>query len=63
MRAVYSALAPSVSLPVTYDEYRASVPYPVSMPPDAKLTVADIARAMYAVQRRRPRALPAAARR
>ena len=37
---VYKALAPQITMPTEYDEYRKSVPYPVSAPPKAKVTPA-----------------------
>ena len=43
---VYRLLAPSLTLPAEYEEYRKSRPYPVTARADKKLTVADVARAM-----------------
>jgi len=43
---VYHSLAKSLALSPHYDEWRASKPYPVSVPPDAKVSVADLAAAM-----------------
>ena len=41
---VYRLLAPSLTLPAEYEEYRKSRPYPVTARADKKLTVADVAR-------------------
>lgn len=38
----YRLLAPSVDLPSEYGEYRKSRPYPVSLKPDAKVSVLDV---------------------
>ena len=46
MWGVYNLLAPSLGLSPTYDEYRKSKPYPVSVKPDAKVDVAALAAAM-----------------
>lgn len=43
---VYHLLSPSLELNATYEEYRRSKPYPVTAPPDKKVSVEDIARAM-----------------
>ena len=46
MWGVYRLLAAKMQLRPDYDEYLKSRPYPVTAPPDAKLTVADVAKAM-----------------
>lgn len=46
MWGVYNLLAPSLKLSPEYDEYRKSKPYPVSLKPDKKVSVADVAHAM-----------------
>ena len=45
----YNLLAPSKGFPAEYGEWRRSKPYPVSVRPDKKITVADVAAVMRSV--------------